>query len=96
MLSRYCRILDPNIDNINAQPHILMNLVKNRLEDNWEYVGYDLSSYEFKAQVNVYLKNKWHSLNIFIEANAIKLGDCSDEHWENMKRLAASEAKKVK
>jgi hypothetical protein len=58
MLSRYCRILDPNIDNINAQPHILMNLVKNRLEDNWEYVGYDLSSYEFKAQVNVYLKNK--------------------------------------
>jgi hypothetical protein len=43
MLCGYCRILDPSINNINAQPHILMNLVKNRLEENWEYVVYDLS-----------------------------------------------------
>ncbi len=49
MLCGYCHILDSSIDNINAQPHILMNLVKNKLEKNWEYVGYDLSYCEFKA-----------------------------------------------
>lgn len=41
MLCGYCCILDPNTDNVNAQPHILMNTMKNRLEENWEYVGYD-------------------------------------------------------
>jgi hypothetical protein len=58
MLHGYCHILDPSIGNINAQPNILMNKMKNRLEEDWEYVGYDLSCHEFKAQVNVYLKNK--------------------------------------
>jgi hypothetical protein len=57
MVRGYCCVLDPSINNVNAQPHILMNTMKNRLEENWEYVGYDLSYYEFKAQVNVYLKN---------------------------------------
>jgi hypothetical protein len=58
MLHGYCGVLDLNIDNINAQPHVLMNIVKNRLEDQWEYVGYDLSYQEFKAQMNVYLNNR--------------------------------------
>jgi hypothetical protein len=58
MLCGYCHILDPSINNINAQPHILMNLVKNKLEENWEYVEYDLSYRELKAQLSVQLKNK--------------------------------------
>jgi len=37
------------VDNINAQPHALMNEVKSRLEDNWEYVKYDLAYEEFKV-----------------------------------------------
>jgi hypothetical protein len=57
MLCGYCHFLDPSIDNINARPHILMNKMKNRLEENWEYVGYAFSYREFKAQMNVYLKN---------------------------------------
>jgi len=68
-----------------------MNIVKNRLEGNREYVGYDLSYHEFNTQV--YLKNKWHSLKVLIKTNATRLGDCSEEHWENMKHLVASEAK---
>jgi hypothetical protein len=54
MLCAYCSILDPNIDNINAQPPTLMNQVKARLEDKWEYIGYDLSYNEFKTHVNVF------------------------------------------
>ncbi len=93
MLHGYCHILDLSINNINAQPNILMNIVKNRLEENWEYVGYDLSYHEFNAQVNVYLKNKWHSLKVLIKTDATRLRDCSEEHWENMKHLVALEAK---
>jgi hypothetical protein len=54
MLCAYYNILDPNIDNINAQPLALMNQVKARLKDNWEYIGYELSYNEFKAHVNVF------------------------------------------
>jgi hypothetical protein len=43
MLCGYYNVLDPNIDNINAQPHALMNQILNRLAKNWEYVGYELS-----------------------------------------------------
>jgi len=43
MLQGYYYVLDPNIDNINAQPHHLINEMKSRLKDNWEYIGYDLS-----------------------------------------------------
>jgi hypothetical protein len=49
MLRGYCSILDLSVDNITAQPHALMNEVKSRLEDNWEYVEYDLAYREFKA-----------------------------------------------
>jgi hypothetical protein len=72
MLHGYCGVLDPIIDNINAQPRVLMNSMKNKLEDNWEYVKYDLSFHEFKAQVNVYLKNRQHSLKLFIESNSVR------------------------
>jgi hypothetical protein len=63
------------------------------LEENWEYVGYDLLYRGFKLQVNVYLKNKRHSLKVLVEANAPRPADCSEEHWENMKHFIASEAK---
>jgi hypothetical protein len=49
MLHACCSILNPNINNINAQPSTLMNQVKGKLKENWEYVGYDLSYKEFKA-----------------------------------------------
>ncbi len=42
MLCGYYNCLDSNIDNINAQPHENLNQVKSRLEENWEYIGYDL------------------------------------------------------
>jgi hypothetical protein len=93
MLCGYCGILDPSINNINVQPHALMNIVKGKLEDQWEYVGYDLSYREFKAQVIIYLKNRRHSLKLLIEACESKHGDCSEKHWESMKCLVASEAK---
>ncbi len=56
MLCGYCSCLDLNIDNNNAQLHHLMNEVFHMLEENWEYVGHDLSYKEFKAQVSVYLR----------------------------------------
>ncbi len=34
MLHGYCSILDPSIDNVSAQPHMSMNLVKSRLDEN--------------------------------------------------------------
>jgi hypothetical protein len=43
MLYGHYGLLDPSLDNINAQPHVLMNTVKSKMEDQWEYVGYDLS-----------------------------------------------------
>jgi hypothetical protein len=43
MLHGYYTCLDSNIDNINVQPHEKLNQMNNRLEDNWEYIGYDLS-----------------------------------------------------
>jgi hypothetical protein len=49
----YCGVLDPNIDNINVQPYVFMNMMKSRLEEKWEYIGYDFFFHEFKAQVNV-------------------------------------------
>ncbi len=87
MLHGYCSCLDLGIDNINAQPHHMMNEVFHRLEENWEYVGHDLSYKEFKAQVNVYLKNRRHALKLLIEANATRPRDCTNDHWENMKHL---------
>jgi len=90
MLHNYYSILDPNIDNINAQLHALMNQLLIKLVKNWEYVGYDLSYKEFKAQVNVYLKNKRHGFKFLIEANAPRPNECVEEHWEGMKHLIAS------
>jgi hypothetical protein len=66
ILHGYYGVLDLNINNNNAQPHVLMNIVKSKLEDQWEYVGYDLSYQEFKAQMNVYLNNRQHSLKLLI------------------------------
>lgn len=58
ILHGYYFVLDQSVDNINAKPHALMNEVKGRLDDNWDYVGYDLAYKEFKMQMNVCLKNK--------------------------------------
>ncbi len=81
------------MDNINAQPHALMNEVKSRLEDNWEYVKYDLAYEEFKVQVNVYVKNRRHALKLLIEVGGMRLDHCAEDHGENMKRFIASDAK---
>jgi hypothetical protein len=78
MLCGYCSNLDPSIDNINSQPHTKMNEVKSKLEENWEYVSYDLSYREFKAQVNVYFKNKKYVLKFTIEVG--RHDDCPIEH----------------
>ncbi len=43
--------------------------------------------------MNVFLKNILHSLKKFIKSNLARLGDCTQEHWENMKRIVALEAK---
>ncbi len=56
----YCGVLDPNIDNINIQPYVFTNMMKSRLEEKWEYIGYDFFFHEFKAQVNVYLKKGFY------------------------------------
>jgi len=64
-----------------------MNVVKNKLEENWEYVGYDLLYRKFKAQVNVCIKNKKHGLKFLNEASAARRTHCLEEHWEGMKRL---------
>jgi len=55
-----------------------MNEVKSKLEENWEYVSYDLSYREFKAQVNVYFKNKKYVLKFTIEVG--RHDDCPIEH----------------
>jgi hypothetical protein len=39
-------------------------------------VSYDLSYREFKAQVNVYLKNKRHVPKLLIEVGESRLDDC--------------------
>jgi hypothetical protein len=93
MLRGYCSVLDPIIDNINAQLHALMYQILNRLVENWEYTGYELSYREFKPQVNVYLKNRQHGLKFLIELSAVRPDDCVEEHWETMKHLIAWEAK---
>ncbi len=48
----------------------MMNEVRSSLEENWEYVGYELLFQEFKAHFNVFLNNRQHGLKLFIEANA--------------------------
>ncbi len=93
MLCAYCSILHPSINNINPQPHALMNQVKAILDKSWEYVGYEPSYKEVKAQVNVYLKNRRHALKNLIEASALRPDDCPEDHWDNLKHLVTSEAK---
>ncbi len=88
MLCNYCSILNPNINNINALLHALMNQILNKLAENWEYV--DLSYKESKAHMNVYLKNKRHGLKLLIEASAPRPNECVEEHWEGMKHIIAS------
>jgi hypothetical protein len=60
--------------------------MKNRLEENWEYVFSSLSYWEFEPQVNVFLK-------FFNEVGASRLDDCPIEHWEGMKWFITLEAK---
>jgi hypothetical protein len=57
-----------------------MNEVKGRLDDNREYIGYDLAYKEFKVQVNVYLKNKQHSLKLLLELGGARPSDYLEEH----------------
>ncbi len=80
MLRNYCRVLNLNVDNINARPHALMNEVKNRLDENWEYVRYDLSYKEFKAQMNVYLKNRQCALILLIDVGGMRPNDYAEDH----------------
>jgi hypothetical protein len=81
------------MDNINAQPHTLMNEIRSILKDKWEYVRYNLSYREFKSQINVYLKNRCHVLQLLIEAWGGRLDDYLGQHWENIERFIALEAK---
>jgi nitrous oxidase accessory protein NosD len=60
-----------------AQPHHMMNEMRSSLEDNWEYVGYDLLFREFKVHANVFLNNRQHGLKLFIEANASMPTNCA-------------------
>ncbi len=80
MLHGYYRVLDSSIYNINVQPYHLINEMKSRLKENWEYVGYDLSYQAFKAHLNVFLKNRRHGPKLFIETNALKPIDDVVEH----------------
>jgi hypothetical protein len=57
-----------------------MNIMKSMLEDQWEYVGYDLSYQEFKAQMNVYLNNRRHSLKLLIQTGEPRPKNYSEEH----------------
>jgi hypothetical protein len=57
-----------------------MNEVKGRLDDNRKYIGYDLAYKEFKVQVNVYLKNKQHSLKLLLELGGARPSDYLEEH----------------
>jgi hypothetical protein len=86
-LRGYYSCLDLSIDNINAQPHALMNWVLSRSAENWEYVGYNLSYKEFKAQVNVFLKNRRHGLKLLVKVGVTRPNDCVEEQWESMKHL---------
>ncbi len=74
-------------------PHVNNNLVRNILDKNWEYVGYDLSFRKFKTQVNVYLKNRRHALKLLIESGVGRLDDCGIDHWENIKCFITLKAK---
>jgi hypothetical protein len=55
-----------------------------------------LSFLEFKAQVNVDLKNKRHDLKLLIESGVGRPDDCELENWETIKWHIASEAKQGK
>ncbi len=90
MLHAYCFVLNPSVENINAQPYALMNEVKGRLDDNSEYISYDLAYREFKASLNVYLKNKQHSLKLLLESEGARPSNCPKEHLENMRRFITS------
>jgi len=79
--------LDSSIDHINAQPHAKMNVMKNKLDENCEY---ELSYQKFKAQVNVFFKNKRDVLELLIESNACRPYDCPIEHWEGLKHFIVS------
>lgn len=52
-----------------------------------------MSYKEFKAQMNVYLKNRQHALILLIDAGGMRSNDCVEDHWEKLKRLIALEAK---
>ncbi len=51
---------------------------------------------EFKAQVNLYVKNRRHALKILIESSGNRPNDCAIKHWENMIHLITFEAKQNK
>jgi len=92
-LCGYYSCLDPSVNNINAQPHALMNEVKTMFERNWEYLGYDLSYKKFKAQVFVYLKNRQNAQKLFNDEGEPRPNDYIEKHWENMKHLITFESK---
>jgi hypothetical protein len=52
-----------------------LNQVLSKLVENREHIGYDLSYQEFKAQVNVFLKNRKHGLQLLIEASGARLNN---------------------
>jgi hypothetical protein len=56
--------------------------MKSRLKENWEYVGYDFY-WEFKAYLNVFLKNRKHGLKLFIETNTLRPTNYVVEHWKD-------------
>jgi hypothetical protein len=64
--------------------YVFTNQVLSRLVKNSDYVGYDLSYWEFKAIVNVFLKNRKHGLKLLIEVSEARPNVCLREHWENM------------
>ncbi len=48
-------------------------------------MGYDLPYREFKAQMNVYLKNRQHGLKLMRKVGGERPDDHAQEHWENLK-----------
>ncbi len=74
-------------------PNPLHGWIKWKPKENWEYIGYDLSYKEFKAHVNVFLKNRRHALKTLIEGGASRPKDYQKEHWESLKHLIASKTK---
>ena len=69
---------------MRLQPSNVIEQIRVRLEEEFEYTGHNLGATKLRTQIGLALSQRRHTLLHLIRTGAERLHECSEEHWEGL------------